>query len=75
MASQNTYRHAKTGVVRDYPATIARRFPDLIEVEPDAKPLAYTPIPQSSIDAYLESQEADEAAVEDDATDDTITKD
>lgn len=55
MAEQKTYRHAKTGVVAEYPPSLARQYPDLVEVEPGTKPLAYTPIPQVAIDALRAS--------------------
>lgn len=57
------YRHRVTGIVASYPPELARQFPDLVEVEPGTKPLAYTPIPQSEVDAVMAKQ-ADDAASE-----------
>lgn len=51
-----TYRHKGSGSVRDYPEELAAQFPDLVEVEPGTKPLAYTPIPQDQVDAVLAQQ-------------------
>lgn len=36
MSIQKTYRDANTGVVREYPESLARSFPNLIEVDLDA---------------------------------------
>jgi hypothetical protein len=72
MAKTATYRNADTGEVREYPVTLQRRFPALIEVEPNAKPLAYTRIPQSSIDAYLASQDVDGDDTSGDTADDPV---
>lgn len=54
------YRNANTGIPGEYPPALAAHFPELIEVDPDAKPLAFTPIPQIVIDD-LRAQNADEA--------------
>lgn len=55
MSSSNpqrrTYRNRKNGAVRIYPTALAAHFPDLVEVKADAKPLAYTAIPQAAVDA------------------------
>lgn len=53
MAIQKTYRHAKTGVERDYPPTIARRFPELIELVDEPEPIA-SAIPQPSVEIDVE---------------------
>lgn len=55
MAEYRTYRDRNTGVVRDYPTSLAKSFPNLEEVEPGTKPLAYTPIPHSAVEDYLAS--------------------
>ncbi len=47
--TQKTYRHRLTGVVRRYPESMAKNFPDLIEVVPGTKPLAFTPIPEEAV--------------------------
>lgn len=61
MTEKKTYRHRKTGEVRQYTARFAGNFPDLIEVEPGTKPLAFTPIPESRVRAH-KKKAADEAA-------------
>lgn len=50
-----TYRHADSGGVGEYSPRFAARFPALIEAPSGAKPLAYTPIPQSAVDEYMAS--------------------
>ena len=55
MAEYRTYRDKTTGVVREYPPTLAKNFPNLVEVEPGSKPLAYTPIPHSAVEGYQAS--------------------
>ncbi|WP_217182698.1 hypothetical protein [Streptomyces sp. AC495_CC817] len=56
MADKRTYRHRKTGLIGEYDPRVALAHPDLIEVEPGTKPLAYTPIPREAVDAYLASR-------------------
>ncbi len=71
MATYRTYRDRTTGAVREYPVALAAVFPNLQEVEPDAKPLAYVPIPHAVVEDYLASisepddNDADEAEEED----------
>lgn len=65
--AMKTYRHQASGLVADYPEEFAAQFPDLIEVEPGTKPLAYTPIPQSEVDAVLAQQAEDAASTEETA--------
>lgn len=66
MAEQKTYRHRRTGVVSEYPPELARQFPDLVEVEPGTKPLAFTPIPHTAVADYRASaSELDEDATSD----------
>lgn len=49
-----TYRHRETGLLGEYGPGMARVFGDLLEkVDPDAKPLAYTPIPQEAVAEVL----------------------
>jgi len=55
MATYRTYRDRRTGIVREYPAALAAVFPNLEEVEPGTKPLAYVPIPHSVVEEYLAS--------------------
>ncbi len=38
MAIRKIYTHRETGVEQEYPATIARRFPDLVEKSAVASP-------------------------------------
>lgn len=50
MAELQTYRHRVTGLLGEYGPGMAAVFGDVLEaVEPDAKPLAYTPIPQEAV--------------------------
>lgn len=66
MAEQKTYRNARTGVVEEYPPELARQFPDLVEVAPGTKPLAFTPIAPSAVEDYRASaSELDEDATSD----------
>lgn len=61
MASSNgtkTYRHSVTGKVGDFPESLAQHFPALVEVDSDAKPLAYVPIPQDAIDDFRSQMES-----------------
>jgi hypothetical protein len=44
MADFKTYRHEGTGHVNDYPVSVAAIFPELREVAPGSKPLAYLPL-------------------------------
>ena len=53
-----TYRNRVNGEIDVYPEELAKHFPNLEEVAPDAKPLAYVPIEQDAIDAY-EAERAD----------------
>lgn len=46
-----TYRHDVTGLIGVYPPALGDNDPHLVEVRPDAKPLAYTPIPREAADA------------------------
>lgn len=49
-----TYRHRVTGLPGEYGPGMARVFGDLLEkVSPDAKPLAFTPIPPEAVAEVL----------------------
>lgn len=48
-----TYRNRVNGEIGVYPEALAKHFDYLEEVDEDAKPLAYVPIPQDAIDALL----------------------
>ena len=50
MNERRTYRHRVSGEVTRRTPAFAACFPDLEEVPDDAKPLAYTSIPQAAID-------------------------
>ena len=64
MAETRTYRHKVTGEPGVYPVALALVFPDVMEeVDPDAKPLAYTPI---SPEAITELRDADTTGPSDD---------
>lgn len=52
------YRHKVTGKVGVYPPSLGENDPNLIPVEPNAKPLAYTPIPREAIEIVLASRTA-----------------
>ncbi|MBT2484860.1 MULTISPECIES: hypothetical protein [unclassified Microbacterium] len=52
-----TYRHARTGLIGVYDRRVALEDPNLIEVDVDAKPLAFTPIPSEAVADYLASHE------------------
>ncbi len=46
-----TYRDRDTGKVGEFPEQMARVYPNkLVEVEPDAKPLAYVRISEPAVD-------------------------
>lgn len=51
-----TYRSGRTGKIGVYTARLAKHFPDLVEVGSDAKPLAYTAIPDEAIDELRAAQ-------------------
>jgi hypothetical protein len=55
MAEYRHYRDRNTGELQDYPVALAAVFRNLEEVGPDAKPLAYVPIPHSVVEEYLAS--------------------
>lgn len=50
------YRHSKTGLLGEYDPRVALAHPHLVEVEPGAKPFAYTPIPREAVADYLASR-------------------
>lgn len=54
----STYRSARTGKITVAPERLAKRFPDLVEVGADAKPLAYTPIPAEKVAAVKAAKPA-----------------
>lgn len=57
MADLQTYRHRVTGLLGEYGPGMARVFSDVLEkVEPDTKPLAYTPIPPEAVAALLSAR-------------------
>lgn len=66
MTGLKTYRHSKTGIVHDFDPRVALADPHLIEVPAGTKPLAYTRIPDASIEHFLEPVEPDESATPDD---------
>lgn len=53
------YRSSRSGRIAEYSAALASHFPDLIEVGKDAKPLAYTPIPEAKVAAVKSKKEDD----------------
>ena len=60
--SLRTYRHRETGLTQVMHPRVASADPHLIEVDDDAKPLAYKPIPQAAIDNLrLERAQGDTA--------------
>lgn len=73
MAQTKTYRDANTGIVREYPTSLALSFPNLIEVEDEAP--CYTcgadegdapTTPDDAPDSYLEWDEDDAPLEEED---------
>ena len=50
------YRHPRTGQIGPFSPELAARF-GLIEVGKDAKPLAYTPIPEARVVAAKSKKE------------------
>jgi hypothetical protein len=71
MLQNRTYRHAKTGVVGEYPEAMAEMYPDLVEVPEGTKPLAYTPLDSEAVAAVLEkaTKAADRSAPDTDEKD------
>lgn len=61
MAEFRTYRDRNTGIVREYPVSLAKVFLNLEEVDSDAKPLAYVPIPRIAVEEYLASASESDA--------------
>jgi hypothetical protein len=57
-----TYRNRDNGEIGVYPESLADVFPFLEEVAPDAKPLAYVPIPAEALAALRQAHEANVAA-------------
>ena len=49
------FRHPRTGRIGAYSPEQAAQF-NLIEVGRDAKPLAYSPIPEADIEALLDAE-------------------
>jgi hypothetical protein len=56
--STNFFRHPRTGQIGEYSPALADRF-GLVAVGKDAKPLAFTPIPEAKVTAVKSSKEAD----------------
>lgn len=56
--STNFYRHPRTGAIGEYSPALADRF-GLVAVGKDAKPLAFTPIPEPKIEAVKAKKEGD----------------
>lgn len=54
---RRTYRHDVSGAVGEYPTRLGDADPHLIEVDTDAKPLAFTPIPREAVENLLASRE------------------
>ena len=50
-----TYRNRVSGVVAQFPESVARAFDYLEEVNEDAKPLAYVPITPRQVEEYRAS--------------------
>lgn len=55
MTNLKSYRHKRTGLLQQLSPRVADFVPELEEVAPDAKPLAYTPIPKEAV-AQVASQ-------------------
>lgn len=53
------FRSSRSGRVGEYSAAFASHFPDLTEVGKDAKPLAFTPIPEARVAAVKSKKEDD----------------
>jgi lysyl-tRNA synthetase class I len=49
------YRNRQTGLVQRLHPRVAATDSNFVEVADDAKPLAYTPIPQEAVEDYLAS--------------------
>lgn len=62
--SHATYRHSVTGLVGVYDRRLGDNDPHLKEVEPDAKPLAYTPITPEAVATVLESRKSKNKSTE-----------
>lgn len=56
--STNFYRHPRTGQIGEYTPALAARF-GLVEVGKDAKPLAYTPIPEAKVAALKSKKDSE----------------
>lgn len=56
MSIKRTYRHRQTGVVREYPDSLARVFTDLEEVDTDAPCVTCQP-DQTEVDYLAEPSE------------------
>lgn len=52
------YRHKVSGAVGVYPPALGENDPNLVEVPPGAKPLAYTPIPREAVEALRTKRKA-----------------
>lgn len=53
------FRSSRTGRIGEYSAALASHFPDLTEVGKDAKPLAFTPIPEAKVAAVKPTKKED----------------
>jgi hypothetical protein len=69
MATFKRYRDRSTGAIQMYPTSLAAVFPNLEEVDEDAKPLAYVPIPHSVVEDYLASASEPDYDASDDEED------
>jgi hypothetical protein len=55
-ANWKTYRHSRTGLIQRLHEQTAAVDPNLVEVDEDAKPLAFTPIDQAAIEEVVDAQ-------------------
>lgn len=72
MSRTKTYMDANTGIIRDYPASLAAVFPSLIEVDEDA-PCYTCGAPEDAPTEYI--PEADEESVDHDDADEAEEED
>ena len=64
MGTHATYQHLGTLEVREYPRDMARQFPELVELEPGDKPLAYVPATPVEVEAAISAVTAKPKAPE-----------